>query len=135
MYEEEPFCLKNGEFSITCPTDHKIIIKEALHKVVKTGPCPTDLSSIDECKVSNLTKDVSEKCQSKKNCIVPVSDTSTACTGYTGKEFVTVSYKCEPGRHSSFRQVTGWHPTDQLPLFALYCHKIEEQFVNALMEV
>ena len=135
MYEEEPFCLKNGEFSITCPTDHKIIIKEALHKVVKTGPCPTDLGSIDACKVSDLTSDVSENCQNKKNCTVPVSDTSTACTGYTGKEFVTVSYKCEPGRQSCFRQVTGWHPIDQLLLFALYCHKIEEQFVNALMEV
>ena len=108
MHDVEPFCLENGEFSMKCPKDHKLIIKEALHRVVKNGPCPTDLSSGDTCTLSDITEDVSKTCQTKNSCTVPVSDSSTACSGYTGNKFVTVTYKCEPGRQSgNYSQMTG----------------------------
>ena len=100
VYEEEPFCIENGKFSMNCPINHTIIISDAVHRVVKTGQCPTDLSNIDACTLSNFTKDVSKTCQSKDSCTVSVSDSSTACSGYTGNKFVTVTYKCEPGRQS-----------------------------------
>ena len=40
----EPFCLENGDFSLKCPTNHMLVLKVFAHKVVKNGPCPTDLS-------------------------------------------------------------------------------------------
>ncbi|KAK2189526.1 hypothetical protein NP493_103g02031 [Ridgeia piscesae] len=106
VYEEEPFCVENGKFSMKCPTDHMIIISDAVHRVVKTGPCPTDFSSIDACTLSNVTKVVSKTCQKKNSCSVSVSDSSTACSGYTGNKFVTVTYKCEPEFATSSKAVT-----------------------------
>ena len=100
VYGEEPFCLENGNFSMKCPENHYLIIKEASHKVVKTGPCPTDLSSGDTCTLSDLTEGVTNICWIRNSCTVSVSDSSTACSGYTGNKFVTVTYKCEPGRQS-----------------------------------
>ena len=90
---------------MTCPQHHKIIIKEALYKVTKTGPCPSDIDNIDACTLSNVTKGVYTECQNKNTCAVTVSDSSTGCTSYSGKKFVTVSYKCEPGRQSCHSQL------------------------------
>ena len=90
---------------MTCPQNHKIIIREAFHKVTKTGPCPNDTT--DACTLSNVTNSVSKECQNKNTCTVSMSDSSTVCTGYSGNKFVTVRYKCEPGRQSCpFCQVT-----------------------------
>ena len=98
VFDKEAFCLESEDNSITCPQDHKIIIREALYKVTKTGPCPND--TMDACTLSNVTKTVSKECQNKNPCTVSVPDSGTECTSYSGKKFVTVRYKCEPGRQS-----------------------------------
>ena len=100
-------CFENYqlEFVAECPPDEQVVIEEVYYAISQDMDCPVyDPNpfsfNVPRCIIEAMTSLMLRVCTGKNSCnlnLFQTSDTDT-CTGFTGRHYMEVKYKCDPSK-------------------------------------
>lgn len=93
---ERDACLYHSQLTLSCPTDHIVVIRTAQYFKGFNKGCNPDDTTV--CEMEIITKDYLDLCLSLDSCVINLKQPQTVnpCTGYKGDPFLKVTYSCEP---------------------------------------